>query len=185
MLRLAVFLALCLPALAAAATWRLDPETRVAVDVGWQGTVVEVRFTRISGTIEFDERRPEAARARITVSTRDVDSGAGVVDALVRSRDYLDAERYPTIVFDLDRLTPTSKETADVLGRITLRGVTRPAAFKARVFRYGPAEDAPERFEAGFDIEGVIDRTEFGSTGGLPEVPPELNIRIRLVMTSA
>ena len=74
------------------------------------------------------------------------------------------------MTFRLDRLTPTSKQTAEVAGRLTLRGVTRPIAFEARVIRFGPAADDPDRFEAGFDLAGAIDRTAFGSTGGLPEV---------------
>lgn len=185
MLRLWLVLALGLLAVPAAAeSWRLDPETSVSVDVGWQGGTVEVKFPRIDGTIDFDERRPETARARITVSSRDAATGMGVVDALVRGRDYLDAQQYPEMIFELDRLARTSPQTADVFGRLTLRGHTEPVAFKARVLRYGPAPDAPERFEAGFDIEGVVDRTEFGSTAGLPEVPAALGVRIRLMMSS-
>jgi polyisoprenoid-binding protein YceI len=184
-LRLAFLLAWLLPALAAAAPWRLDPETRVAVDVGWRGGTVEVRFTRLSGSIEFDEARPEAARARIVASARDVETGVGVVDALVRAPGYLDAERWPEVVFELDRLERTSSSTARVQGRLTLRGVTRPLVLDAAVIRYGPDPADPERFVAGFDIEGVIDRTAFGSTAGLPEVAAELGLRIRLVMRSA
>jgi polyisoprenoid-binding protein YceI len=184
-MRLALALAFALlPALAAAAPWRLDPATRVAVDVGWQGRTVEVRFTRFAGSIDFDAADPEAARARIVVSARDVDTGIGLVDALVRSRDYLDAERWPEIVFELDRLRRISSETAEIAGRITLRGVTRPASFAARVIRYGPDPDDPGRFVAGFDVAGAIDRTAFGSTGGLPDVAAELGVRIRLVMSS-
>lgn len=172
------------PALGWAATWRLDPATRVAVDVAWLGTTVEVRFPQLSGTIEFDEKRPETAQARISVATQAVDTGLGVVDALVRSRDYLNAAAYPQIVFELDRLTRTSSRTADIDGRITMRGVTKPVSFTAKVIRYGPKADAPERFEAGFDLEGSIDRSAFGSTGGLPDVAAVLPVRIRLVMTS-
>ena len=69
-------------------------------------------------------------------------------------------------------------------GRITLRGVTRPVGFKAEVFRFGPADDDPDSFEAGFNLTGQIDRTEFGSTGGLPEVGAVLPVRIRLLMRS-
>lgn len=185
--RFAFALALALlspPSLALGATWQLEPETSVSVDVAWRGGSVEVRFPNLKGTIEFDERRPETARARISVATADAVTGVGVVDALVRSRDYLDADRYPTIVFELDRLAQTSASTADILGRITLRGVTRPVTFKAKVFRFGPAADAPERFEAGFDLTATIDRTKFGSTGGLPDVSAMLPVGIRLVMTS-
>jgi polyisoprenoid-binding protein YceI len=182
-MRLALVL-LLLPVAAAAAPWRLDPATRVAVDVGWRGGVVEVRFPRLSGAIEFDADRPEAARARIAVSARDATAGLAPVDALIRSRDYLDAATHPEIVFELDRLVRTSSETADAVGRMTLRGVTRPVTFAARVIRYGPAAEDPARFEAGFDIAGAIDRTAFGSTGGLPDVAAEIGVRIRLVIAS-
>lgn len=173
--------ALILAAAASAAEWRIDPRTRVAVDVPWSGGVAEVRFPDLAGTVAFDEARPEAARARIAVSARTATTGLAPVDALLRSRDYLDAAAHPQVVFDLDRLVRTSSSTADVFGRITLRGVTREVAFEARVIRYGPGEDG-RGFEAGFDIEGAIDRTEFGSRGGLPDIGAVLPVRVRLVM---
>ena len=180
---LIVFLAL-IPAAAFAAPWQLAPETTVAVDVGWQGNTVTVRFPTLSGRIDFDRDHPERAQATIRVATTDATTGAGVVDNLLRSKDYLDAADYPAISFQLDNLTQTSKSTAEVAGRVTLRGVTKPVAFKAQVTRYAPSPDDPDRFEAGFDLTGSIDRTEFGSTGGLPQVAAVLPVRINLVMTS-
>lgn len=178
------FLLLILPGFAWGATWRLDPETRVSVDVPWQGGTVEVRFPTLSGDIDFDEAHPGTAKARITVSTTDVETGAGVVNTLVRSPGYLDSAAWPEMTFELDKLSQTSRSDADIFGRITLRGVTRPVTFKAKVIRYGPDPAAPGRFDAGFELTGAIDRTEFGSTGGLPDVGAELGVRIRLIMTS-
>lgn len=173
-----------LPGLASASPWRLGPETRVSVDVPWQGGTVEVRFPTLTGDIDFDEAHPDNAKARITVSTTDVETGVGVVNALVKSRDYLDAAAFPEMTFELDKLSQTSRSDADVAGRITMRGVTKPVSFKAKVFRYGPVPDKPGAFDAGFDLTGSIDRTEFGSTGGLPDVGAVLPVKIRLVMTS-
>ena len=181
--RLALVLAL-LPATAAAAPWRLDPATTIAVDVPWEGATVTVRFPAPTGTVDFDPRNPAAARATVTVSAGGATTGVPVVDALVKSAGYLDADRWPAMTFRLDRLTPTSRQTATVAGRLTLRGVTRPVAFDAQVIRFGPAPDHPGRFEAGFDLAGALDRTAFGSTGGLPQVPAVLPIRIRLLMHS-
>jgi polyisoprenoid-binding protein YceI len=179
---LAAFLALPLPA--AAAPWKLEPGTTVAVEVAWQGRNVAVRFPQLDGQVDFDQAHPEQAKATISVAAGAATTGVAVVDQLVRSRDYLDAAQYPTIGFRLDKLTQTSKQTADIAGRITLRGVTKPVTFKATVTRYGPAADHPKRFEAGFDLTGSIDRTEFGSEGGLPEVSAVLPVRIHLLMAS-
>jgi polyisoprenoid-binding protein YceI len=183
MLRLVLTL-LMLPAVAAASPWRLEPETAVMVEVTWQGRNVEVRFPTLDGRIDFDQDHPERTRAAISVAATDATTGVSVVDQLVRSRDYLGASQYPNILFRLDKLTQTSKSTADVTGAITLRGVTRPITFKAQVIRYGPAKDDPGAFEAGFELSGSIDRTAFGSTGGLPEVAAVLPVHIRLLMTS-
>ena len=184
MLKLFLSMLLIIAGPALAKTWSLDPTTRVSIDVTWRGSVVEVQFPGLAGAIEFDETKPDKARARIVVPATGATTGVGIVDALVRSPNYLAVENHPEIVFDLDRLAQTSPSTADIFGRITFRGVTRPLAFKAQVFRYGPSDDEPDRFEAGFDLTGSIDRTEFGSTGGLPEVPAVLPIRIRLLMVS-
>jgi len=184
MLRLLVSLMLVLPVAARAAPWVLDPATTVTVDVGWQGSTVAVRFPSLSGQIDFDESHPDRTRATISVAAGAAETGVGVVDRLVRSPDYLGADQFPTIAFKLDRLTQTSKSTADIAGRITFRGVTEPISFKAQVTRYGPDNDDPSRFEAGFNLTGSIDRTRFGSTGGLPEVGAVLPVRIHLVMSS-
>ena len=184
MLKPLILILALLPLPAVAAPWKLDPGTTVTADVDWEGRVVQVRFPNLSGDIDFDASHPDQARATISVAARDATTGVAVADDLLRGRDYLGVDQYPTITFQLDKLIQTSKQTADVQGRITLRGVTRPLSFKAQVFAYGPAEDDPDRFEAGFDLSGQIDRTDFGSTGGLPYVAAVLPVHIRLLMTS-
>ena len=165
-----------------AAPWALLPETSVAVDVPWQGRTVTVRFPKLSGSIDFDEDHPDRARAEISVDATAATTGVGVADSVVRSGDYLGAARYPEITFHLDSLKQVSKSAATIGGRITLRGVTKPVRFDATVLRYGKGEGA--RFEAGFALRGSIDRTEFGSTGGLPEVGAVLPVRIELLMSA-
>ncbi|MSU88125.1 hypothetical protein GE300_00670 [Rhodobacteraceae bacterium 2CG4] len=173
------------PAAAPGATWEIVPgATRVEVDVHWLGRVVTLRFDRLWGSIAFDRQRPDRARARITVDARRVSTGLAVVDAFVRGPDYLNVETYPTIGFRLDRLVRTSQSTADVLGQLTLFGITRPISLQAQVFRYGPTPGAPDRFDAGFDLTGAVDRRAFGHTTGLPQIDATLPIRIRLLMRS-
>jgi polyisoprenoid-binding protein YceI len=179
-----LLLALLVPSFALAVPWHIDAGTEVAVDVAWRGGTVAVRFPELSGTIDFDERAPERARATIAVSTRAATTGVALVDALVRSDGYLQTDQFPQMTFQLDRLVRRSSDSAEVTGRITMRGVTRPVVFAAKVIRYGPAAGDPGRFEAGFDLTATIDRTEFGSTGGLPDVAAVLPVRIRLLMSS-
>lgn len=185
MWKLLVLLIALSPLPALAAPWKLSPDTTVAVDVPWEGRVVTVRFPKLSGTIDFDEAHPDRTRAEISVDSTAATTGVAVVDSLVRSADYLGSASYPQITFHLESLKQISKSAATVTGQITLRGVTRPVRFDATVLRYGPAKDDPSRFEAGFALSGSIDRTDFGSTGGLPDVGAVLPVRIQLLMSSS
>lgn len=179
-------LLLCLPAIANAAPWTLNTkESSIKVQVGYLGGKgVAVNFRQFNGPVEFDEKRPQNAKATIKVDSAKLETGLGFINNLVRSADYLDTARHPEITFQLDRLTQTSKSTADITGRITLRGITKPVKFTAVVFRYGPSKLNPDVFEAGFNLTGSIDRRDFGSVANVPQVAPVLPVSIRLVMTS-
>jgi polyisoprenoid-binding protein YceI len=168
----------------AAEPWRIESGTRLEVDVAWGGAKVVVRFPDLAGEVDFDPDRPDLARALIVARAAAATTGLPPADALLRGPGYLDARRFPSVEFRLDRLVQTSRSTADVFGRLTLRGVTREVRFEARALRYGPVSGEPDRFEAGFDIRGRIDRTEYGSTAGLPEVPAVMPVRVRLLMSS-
>ncbi|MEM8870180.1 MAG: YceI family protein [Pseudomonadota bacterium] len=173
------------PLAASADNWSIvKGETRVEVDVAYRGATVTLNFETVAGNILFDEKRPEIAKASIAVATRNVETGVGLVNAFVKGPDYLAAEAFPQMDFRLDRLVQTSASTADVFGQITMRGITRPAEFKATVFAYGPSEADADRFDAGFNLSGVVDRAQFGSTAGAPQVATMLPVRIRLLMRS-
>lgn len=184
-MRILILLLTLLATPLAAASWSIVPsDTKVEVDVGYLGNTVTLHFDNIAGRIDFDEKRPDRARAAIAVGTRSVETGLGLVNDFVKSKPYLDAATFPQINFTLDRLVQTTKSTADIFGTMTFRGVTRPVTFKAQVFRYGPSPGAPDRFDAGFTLTGTVDRREFGQTAGLPQVAPELPVRIRLLLRS-
>lgn len=186
MRRLMLLLALCFPAFAQAAPWYLDQsQTKISVQVGYLGAKgVTVRFPSFGGKIDFDAKRPQNAKAVIKVRSTDLETGFGLVNNIVRSKDYLNTRAFPEITFQLDKLEQTSKSAAIITGRITLLGVTRPITFDATVTQYGPSKRNADVFVAGFDLSAEIDRRLFGSTAGVPQVAPVLPVRIKLVMTS-
>ncbi len=184
-MRIVIVLLLILPMAARAAPWDVvAEETRVTVRVPYLSSFVDMHFETVRGRVDFDARRPERADARIAVAAGDVETGLGIVNAFVRGERWLNVAEHPEILFHLDRLEQTTESTADVFGRITFLGVTRPVALEAEVFRYGPTPGADATFDAGFTLRGVIDRTDFGHTAGLPQVAAEFPVRIRLLMRS-
>jgi len=183
-LTLTILTPLALPCPVTAAPWTLDPATSVVASIGWEGKPIAVRFPGLSGEVDFDQAHLETAKATLSVPAGRATTGNPIVDTMMRGGDYLDAGGHPTITFDLDRLTKTSKDTADITGTVTLRGVTRPVHLKAKVITFGPTRDDPSLMKADFAISGEIDRRDFGSTAGIPDVSAIMPLDIRLVMTT-
>jgi len=179
-----MLLPLALPGTGIAAVWTLDPATTVAASIEWQGKPIAVRFPGISGDVDFDADNLATAKATLSVPAGKATTGNPIVDTMMHSGDYLDAGGHPTITFDLEKLTKTSKDTADVAGTVTLRGVTRPVRLKAKVLAFGPTKEDPSVQKADFAISGQIDRRDFGSTAGVPDVSAVLPLDIRLVLTA-
>ncbi len=175
------------PLAANAAPWVINHEaSQVTFKVGYRnGTQLNVVFPDYDGQIDFDPRHPENAAALITVQTSSADSRLAQVDSLIRSADYLDSIGFPTITFDLTGLKKTSLSTADLDGMITVRGITQPIHLKANVYKFDPFADDPSKRVAAFEILGTLDRTDFGSTAGAPEIETLLPIRILLEIIPA
>ena len=86
-----------------------------------------------------------------------MDTGNARRDTHLRSADFFDADRNPSIVFTALRVTPGADGTAEVNGDLTARGLTRPLAFSARV---------TEAATGGVTVaaEVVIDRGRYAMT---------------------
>jgi polyisoprenoid-binding protein YceI len=181
---LAFFVTLTLALPAISAPWLVDKATsQITFRVGYlNGGNMVVEFPDYDMQIDFDPNHPERTKALITVRTAAVNSRLPPVDDLVRSSGYLDAASFPTITFNLKGMKLTSNSTADLTGSITVRGITRPIALKASVYKFDQSAASPTDRVAAFEITGTMDRTDFGSTAGVPQIDALLPIRILLEM---
>jgi polyisoprenoid-binding protein YceI len=66
-----------------------------------------------------------------------LDTGNEQRDAHLKSPDFLDVERYPTITFRSTRVEPQGNERARVTGALTVHGVTREVALQAELTGFG------------------------------------------------
>ncbi len=182
---LAILIAFPVPA--NAAPWVINHDaSQITFKVGYlNGAKLNVVFPDYEAVIDFDARHPENALALITVHTASVDSRLAPVDSLIRSADYLDSTGFPTITFDLRGLKKTSLSTADLDGEITVRGITHSIHLKANVYKFDPFNADPTNRVAAFEILGTLDRAEFGSTAGAPQIETLLPIRILLEIRPA
>jgi len=141
------------PAWADVVRLRIDPADSALTFKATSRVVnADGRFHRFAGEVRVDPRDPATARVSVTVDAASIDTANGKRDSHLRSEDFFWVERYPTITFESVRVAPGPGGVA-VVGRLTVRGVTREIVVPATV------EVAADRFVARGEFE--IKRTDY------------------------
>jgi polyisoprenoid-binding protein YceI len=144
--------------------WLIDPKhTLVEFAVTYLTfTTVKGRFDGVSGTVRADAERLAGVSVDVEIDAASLDTREGRRDTHLRSADFLDVERYPTITFTSTRVEPIDAERWLVHGDLTIRGTTRPIVLDTLVKGRGRN---PEGLDvAGFAARAEIDRRDFGLT---------------------
>jgi polyisoprenoid-binding protein YceI len=177
-------LALAFSTAAHAANWKVDQShTTVGFSVSHIFTSVQGRFDRFDGTIVFDPEKPESAIVRATVEAASINTNNAKRDKHLRSGDFFDVEKHPTLSFEsTGGVTEMKENRGKLAGNLTIHGVTKPVVFDV-TFR-GQGKDPWGNVRAGFAASLSINRKDYGlnwnevlETGGLL-VGEEVEIRI-------
>lgn len=107
-----------------------------------------------------------------------------VLDGELKSADWLDAARYPTIRFVSEKVEQTGPRTARITGSITMHGVTKPMVLNATLGGSG-VNPMTKAYTVGFSAKGTIKRSEFAVTKYVPYVGDELAISITAAFEKA
>ena len=108
--------------------FRIQPE---ASEITFRGTSrlmnADGHFGRLSGDVVVDPAVLTGARITLTIEAASLDTGIEMRDRHLRSRDFFDVDRFPTIGFESVRIEAAGSR-ATVIGRLTMHGVTREVA---------------------------------------------------------
>lgn len=112
-------------------TWKIDnAHTQVNFSAKhMMVTNVRGAFHDVAGTIELDEQDPTRSRGEFRVAAASVDTNFGARDTHLRSPDFFDAERFPSISFVSTDIEQVGDDRFDVTGDLTIRNVTKPITF--------------------------------------------------------
>jgi len=166
-----------------ATDWQADAaHTNVGFSVSHLFTSVQGRFKDFEASIVFDVDDPMKTVVRATVQAASINTDNEKRDKHLRSRDFFDVEKYPTLQFDSTEMKEWSGKKGKLAGNLTIHGVTKPVVFDV-VFR-GEGSDPWGNLRAGFLATLTIDRKDYGlnwnevlETGGFL-VGDEIEIRI-------
>jgi len=155
-------LTLLLPTLASAepATYKIDPNhSSVGFSIRHFVSNVPGRFRDFSGVIKYDKQNPAASSVEFTVQAASITTDNNDRDEHLRSADFFDVQKFPTLTFTSTKVTPKDANTLDVTGNLTLHGVTREIAIPVQVLG---TMKAPRGEKAGFEASFTLNRKEYG-----------------------
>jgi len=122
---------------------------------------VRGRFRQFSGDVALDEQgRPQSIQA--TIDAGSVDTGVEQRDTHLRSPDFFDTARHPTLTFVSTAIRPGGGGTLRVTGDLTIRGETRPVTLT--VTPSAAIRDPWGNQRAAASATGTLSRKEWGLT---------------------
>jgi len=142
--------------------WDIDPShTSIGFTVRHMVFAkVHGQFAKFKGSIEIDRERPENSAVAATIEAGSIDTHEEKRDGHLRSPDFLDVERFPEIAFRSTGVRRGQGEKLQVVGDLTIRGVTRPVTLDAELL--GEAKDPFGNARAGFTARTSLDRKDYG-----------------------
>ena len=120
---------------------------------------VRGQFTSFRGEVEGDLEDLTSVRGRVEVDMASVDTGNSDRDAHLKSADFFDVEKHPTMVFETKRVEKAD-DTYKVLGDLTIKGITKPVELEYE--HGGDSVDPYGNHKIGGTLTATVNRRDWG-----------------------
>jgi polyisoprenoid-binding protein YceI len=162
---LITIIALALPAIASAAAWNIDQDhTNIGFKVGhMMVSNVKGSFLKFSGTVELNDQDITKSKVAVTIDTASINTNVQKRDEHLRSADFFDVVKYPTMTFVSKKVAKAGNDKLTVTGDLTLHGVTREVVLAVE----GPSQESKDpwgNIRRGATASAKINRKDFGLT---------------------
>jgi polyisoprenoid-binding protein YceI len=172
------------PAVAQMQSWSIDSAHSSAQFAVRHLGISTVRgaFTKVSGSVQYDSADPTKTTIDSTIDASSVDTRVEMRDNDLRSPNFFDVAKYPSLTFKSKRVEAAGSGKLKVTGDLTIHGVTRGVVLNVD----GPSaavKDPRGNLHIGAAASTTIDRNDFGVNGAGPMVGDDVTITIDLEMT--
>ena len=148
---------------ASATTYEIDKShTTVAFKIRHLFSFVQGSFRDFSGQFEYTPGSAEGWKAEATVQTTSIDTNVAERDKHLRTADFFDVEKFPTMTFKSTEVTDVTATSAKLHGILTLHGVEKPVVLDVTI--HGEGKDPWGNMRSGFSATTTINRKDFGLT---------------------
>ena len=126
---------------------------------------IEGNFKIIDATLNSKKSDFTDAEITFTADVNSINTDVAFRDSDLKSENYFNAGKYPSIYFTSTSFKKLNSKNYRLLGNITIHGITKPVVFN--VIYNGQAITAMKKNTAGFTINGMINRLDFGVGGSV------------------
>lgn len=134
------------------------------------------RFNDFDGQFVYDAENPQNSSVNVTIEASSVDSNHAERDKHLRSEDFLHVGEYPEASFKSKRVEVDDDGEADIVGDLTLRGVTREVTLDVEMLGHG--KDPWGGYRMGFEAETELRLEDFGIPMSLGKASETVEITI-------
>lgn len=162
---ISTIIALALPAFAFASTWTIDPDHS---NVGFKVkhlmvSNVKGSFDKHTGTVEINDKDITKSKVEVSIDTNSINTNVQKRDEHLRSADFFDVAKYPTMTFVSKKVAKAGKDRLKVTGNLTLHGVTRQVVLDVEPISR-ESKDPWGNIRRGTAATTKINRKDFGLT---------------------
>jgi polyisoprenoid-binding protein YceI len=139
----------------------ITPETSTVKFFVKASVALEGTFEKWDATLTFTSTDVTTGVMDIKIQAASVNTGSGMKDGKLKSKDFFDVEKDPVITFKSTKIVQTGPNTFDVPGNFTIRGVSKPETLTLTVSGVGTGSG---------EIKGTMafDRKDYGMNSGIP-----------------
>lgn len=149
-----------------------------------QFTVTHLGIADVTGTFNDFDAKINTSKADFSDATFEFTAKVGSVDTRVEARDnhlksadFFDAAKYPTIDFKSTAVKKNGKNKYKVTGDLTMHGMTKPVTLDL-IYRGSTVNAMNKKETAGFQVNGTIKRSDFELGNGFP--PPMISNEVKI-----
>ena len=122
------------PAVLANETYRFDSSgSTIGFSVHQFLGTTRGKFTKFNGKIDVDRQRPQNSSVTAQINVQSIDTRIKKRDDHLRSAEFFDVRKFPQITFRSRSVKQTGSQSGDILGDLTIHGVTRPITLHVKL----------------------------------------------------
>ena len=167
------------PARAATETFDLDvAHTYPSFEINHLGfSVMRGAFTATTGTLSYDEQS-HMGSVKAIIDVASISTGFAKRDEHLRSKDFFNAEKFPTMTFSAENFMLEAGKPVTVAGSLTLLGVTKPVSLSVQATQCG--KRMGQDYVCGAIVSTTIKRSEWGMNTYVPYIGDEVKIQVEV-----